>query len=156
MRRSLAGNGRPGPASVLTDETREEIRRRLASGCSLEVAAESVGVARRTVQSWLAVGREALDAEERGDRLSARQKECLELLRAEQSARAEVRVKALAAIQKAGLSGSWQASAWLLERMFPDEYVSAKAGRKSRPNAGRPTGAQSAPDRQPAKLRAVG
>lgn len=153
----MAGRGRPGPASVLTHETREQIRLRLASGCTFEVAAQSIGVDARTVRTWMAAGREALDRLEQGRNLTAREKECLELVVAEQSARAEVRVKALASIQKAGISGSWQASAWLLERMFPDEFASTKAGRKERPNAGRPTGAQSAPDRQqPAKLRIVG
>lgn len=151
----MAGRGRRGPASVLTDEVRDEIARRLASGCSLEVAAEAVGVSRRTVQAWLAVGRDGEAREAEGLRLSVRQAECLALLRAEQTARAELRVKALASIQKAALGGNYQAAAWLLERLFPDEFGARRGRDTGRP--GRPVGAVSAPDRsaRPGTLRAV-
>jgi hypothetical protein len=140
----------------LTREVRDEIVRRLASGCTLEVAAEAAGVHRVTASRWLATGREAEAAEADGKRLTGMQRDCLELLRAEQTARAEVRVKALAAIQKAALAGTWPAAAWLLERLFPDEYA-AKPGRKDRAGTGRPVGASSAPDRvaRPGVLRAV-
>ena len=47
--------------TVLSDDVRDEIGRRLSSGCTLEVAAQAVGVNRRTIQTWLAVGREARD-----------------------------------------------------------------------------------------------
>ena len=142
--------------SKLTDGVRQEIVRVLASGCSLEVAAEAAGVTRRSVQSWLATGREAEALDGEGGRLSVMQRSCLELLDAERRARAEVRVKSLAAIQRAALNGTWQAAAWLLERMFPDEYA-ARPGRKERPGTGRPLGASSAPDRvaRPGLLRAV-
>jgi len=73
----------------------------------------------------------------------------------EQAARAELKVKALASIQKAALGGTWQARAWLLERLFP-EFAATK-GERARPGTGRPTGASSAPDRveRPGILRAV-
>lgn len=144
------------PPSKLTEDTRNAIVERLASGCTLEVAAEAAGVHRVTVQEWLKIGREAEAIDEDGGKLNARQRECLELLREEQTARAGVRVKALAAIQKAGLSGTWQASAWLLERMFPEEYAAQKRS-TARPGTGRPKGASSAPDRvsRPGVLRAV-
>ena len=152
----MAGSGSRGPASALTDEVRGEIARRLASGCSLEVAAEAVGVSRRTIQTWLQVGREAEALHADGARLTAKQRDCLALLWAEQAARAELRVKLLASIQKQALGGSWQATAWLLERMFPDEYA-ARAGRKDRAGSGRPQGSSSAPDRvaRPGALRSV-
>ena len=140
----------------LTEEVREEIARVLASGCTLEVAAAAAGVTRRSVQSWLAAGREAEALDDEGKRLSAMQRSCLDLLQAERKARAEVRVKSLAAIQRAALNGTWQAAAWLLERMFPDEFA-AKPGRTDRAGTGRPVGAASAPDRvaRPGVLRAV-
>jgi transposase len=151
----MAGRGRRGPASALTDEVRDEIGRRLASGCSLEVAAEAVGVSRRTIQAWLAAGRDAEAREAEGKRLTARQADCLALLKAEQTARAELRVKALASIQKAALQGNYQAAAWLLERLFPDEFGPKRGREAQRP--GRPVGAVSAPDRsaRPGTLRAV-
>lgn len=139
--------------TALTAEVRDEIGRRLASGCTLEVAAQAVGVNRRTIQTWLAVGREARDLDEQGGKLTPRQAQCLDLLEAEQAARAELRVKALASIQKAALTGTWQAGAWLLERLFPDEFAAQK--RTNGGAGGRPRGASSAPDRQTSRLRVV-
>lgn len=139
----------------MTDEVRQEIGLRLRSGCTLEVAAQAVGVARGTLQAWLAVGREAQSIDEAGGKLSAKQRECLALLREEQEARATLRVNLLASIQKSAMNGNHHAATWLLERLFPDDYQSKSAGRKERPNAGRPAGATSAPDRRPGVLRAV-
>ena len=139
--------------TVLSGEVRDEIARRLSSGCTLEVAAQAVGVNRRTIQTWLAVGREARDLDEQGAKLTARQTQCLGLLEAEQAARAELRVKALASIQKAALTGTWQAGAWLLERLFPDEFAAQK--RSNGGAGGRPLGAVSAPDRKTPRLRVV-
>ena len=139
--------------SALTHEVREEIARRLSSGCSLEVAAQAVGVNRRTIQTWLAIGREALELEEAGGKPTPRQRDCLALLEAEQAARAELQVKALASIQKATLTGNWHAGAWLLERLYPEDF-----GPKRKTNGGaggRPIGASSAPDRRKPKLRVV-
>jgi hypothetical protein len=152
----MAGRGRRGPASALTDEVREEIARRLASGCSVQVAAEAVGVHRVTVQSWLRVGREAEANETGGGSLTAKERDCVALLHAEQAARAELRVKLLASIQKAALAGNHHAATWLLERLFPDEFA-ANPGRKDRAGTGRPAGSVSAPDRvaRPGVLRAV-
>jgi len=139
--------------SALTDEVREEIGRRLASGCTLEVAARAVGVDARTLYTWRTVGKEAADVVESGGRLTSRQTQCLALLETERAARAELQIKALASIQKAALSGTWQAGAWLLERLFPDEFA---AQRRSNGGAGgRPRGATSAPDRQKPRLRIV-
>ena len=140
--------------TALTPEVRDEIALRLSSGCTLEVAAQAVGVNRRTIQTWLSTGREARDLDDEGVKLTVRQVQCLELLEAEQAARAELRVKALASIQKAALTGTWQAGAWLLERLFPDEYAAQK--RTNGGAGGRPVGSSSAPDRQTPKLRVVG
>jgi hypothetical protein len=138
--------------SRLSPEVREQIGRVLASGCSLEVAAVSVGVSRRTVQSWLATGREAEELQRSGVRLSRRQRQCLELLEVERRARADLRVRALTSIQRSALNDNWQAAAWLLERLFPDEYGKQKAGPHP---GGRPVGSVSAPDRRE-RLRLVG
>ena len=140
--------------TALTDQVRDEIALRLSSGCTLEVAAQAVGVNRRTIQTWLATGREARDLDDEGVKLTVRQVQCLELLGAEQAARAELRVKALASIQKAALTGAWQAAAWLLERLFPDEFAAQK--RTNGGAGGRPVGSSSAPDRQTPRLRVVG
>ena len=141
-----------GPDPLLTDGVRELVVRHLESGSSLEVAARAAGVARRTLQRWLAAGEEAETADEAGSKLSAREQAYLELREAAAEARARAQVRALATIQKAGLDGSWQAAAWFLERVFPEEFSARRAREKGA--GGRPLGSSSAPDRRPG-LRAV-
>ena len=141
-----------GPDPLLTDGVRDQIVRHLESGSSLEVAARAAGVARRTLQRWLAAGVEAEAAAEAGTRLSARQQAYLDLREAAEEAWARAQVRALATIQKAGLDGSWQAAAWFLERVFPEEYSARRPREKG--VGGRPLGSSSAPDRRPG-LRAV-
>ena len=140
-----------GPDPLLTDQVRELIVRHLESGSSLEVAARAAGVARRTLQRWLAAGEEA-EAAADGRELNAREQAYLELREAAGVARARSQVRALASIQKAGLDGSWQAAAWFLERVFPEEFSARRPREKG--VGGRPLGSSSAPDRRPG-LRAV-
>lgn len=92
-----------------------------------------------------------------GKRLTERQKNYLALFEAEQAARAELRVRLLTSIQTAASRGQYQAAAWLLERMFPDEFAPKGRGVRDRPAGGRPVGAASSPDRaaRPGVLRAL-
>ena len=140
-----------GPDPLLTDGVRELIVRHLESGSSLEVAARAAGVARRTLQRWLAAGEEAEAAAEQR-KLNDREQAYLELQEAAGMARARAQVRALATIQKAAIEGSWQAAAWYLERVFPEEYSARRPREKG--VGGRPVGSSSAPDRRPG-LRAV-
>ena len=147
----MSGRRQPGPDALLTDGLRELIVRHLESGSSLEVAARAAGVARRTLQRWLAAGVEAEAAAEQRE-LNEREQAYLDLREAAEEARARAQVRALATIQKAALDGSWQAAAWFLERVFPDEFSTKRPRGKG--VGGRPVGATSAPDRRPG-LRAV-
>ena len=88
----------------------------------------------------------------RWSKLNARERAYLELREAATEARARAQVRALATIQKAALDGSWQAAAWFLERVFPEEYSARRPREKG--VGGRPVGSPSAPDRRPG-LRAV-
>ncbi len=150
----MSGRRQPGPDPLLTEQVRAEIVRNLESGTTLEVAAQAAGVTRRTLRNWLAAGEQAETTVEHGERLSARQQSYLDLHEAARAARARAQVRALATVQKAALDGSWQAAAWFLERVYPDEF-SAKRPR-DKGVGGRPMGATSAPDRpRPGLLRAV-
>lgn len=133
----------------LTADVHAEIVKRLASGCSVEVAAAASGVSRRTVFSWLERGRTASR-----DNAPASETPFIEFADAVERARAEVEVLALATIMNAARKGAWQAAAWFLERTNPEEYAPQKK------KMGRPVGAVSAPDRSAApprvtKLKAV-
>jgi len=131
----------------LTAEVQAEIVKRLASGCSVEVAAAAAGVSRRTVFAWIERGEKAARAES----ISETERPFAEFAEAVDRARAEVEVLALATIMNAARKGAWQAAAWFLERTNPDAYAAPKK------KMGRPVGAVSAPDRQldqpPPKLR---
>lgn len=142
---------------ALTPKTHEAVIERLASGSTIEVAAQAAGVARETVSRWLARGATARIARSEGGSLTSSQRVYLRFLQDAEQARSRVEVGALAAIQKAAEDGSWQAAAWYLEHVHPERYSNNRAKRAS---GGRPVGATSAPDRPstaapPPILRAV-
>ena len=147
----MSGRRQPGPDPLLTDGLRELIVRHLESGTTLAVAAQAAGVTRRTLRNWLAAGEEAEAAAELRQ-LNDREQAYLDLREAAEEARARAQVRALASIQRAGLDGSWQAAAWFLERVFPEEFSARRPREKG--VGGRPVGSSSAPDRRPG-LRAV-
>jgi hypothetical protein len=100
--------GLVGPKSTLTPEVADRIVALLSAGNYVQVAIRACGVARRTYTDWLAKGREG-DPEfeafaERVDR-----------------ARAEGEARNVAQIARAA-GDSWQAAAWLLERMAPERW----------------------------------
>jgi hypothetical protein len=100
--------GRP---SKLTEEVQNRILRAVQSGNWLETASAYAGVDASTVRRWIAKG-EADDAEEPYRSFCAAIKQ----------ARAEAEIRAVALIQKAAQDGTWQASAWYLERSHPDRW----------------------------------
>lgn len=100
--------GRP---SKLTEEVQNRILRAVQAGNWLETASAYAGVDASTVRRWIAKG-EADDAEEPYRSFCAAIKQ----------ARAEAEIRAVALIQKAAQDGTWQASAWYLERSHPDRW----------------------------------
>lgn len=100
--------GRP---SKLTAEVQDKIVRAISTGNWLETACAYAGVDSSTVRRWIAKG-EAEDAEEPFRTFCTTIKQ----------AKAEAEIRAVALIQKAAQDGTWQASAWYLERSFPDRW----------------------------------
>lgn len=119
---------KPGRPSKLTEETQAKIVRAVQSGNWLETAAAFAGVDGSTVRRWMAKG-EPEDAPE----------PYRAFYTAIKQARAEAEVRAVALIQKAAQDGTWQASAWYLERSHPDRW-----GRKRLEITG--------PDNEPVRL----
>lgn len=111
-------NGRPhgGQNMKLDEAAAEKVCVALRQGATLDAAAAYTGVARSVVFDWLRKGRQA----------GARQpyKGFVEKV---DEAFAMFEVTAIAQIAKAGADGEWQATAWRLERRFPDKY-----GRRTR------------------------
>jgi len=79
----------------------------------IEHSARMAGVAPRTLREWRERGR--VDAEEMRGGLSAELNDAIE------AGREAFKARALGEIRKAGRT-HWQAWAWTLERMFPDEF----------------------------------
>lgn len=113
MARNAAGHGSD---AKLTDETTERICVAIRQGATLESAAIYAGVPRSTFHDWLRRGRQP-GARNPYKAFVAQIDEAL----------AHFEVNAVAQIAKAGADGEWQASAWRLERRYPDRY-----GRRTR------------------------
>jgi transposase len=101
--------GRP---SKLTPERRDDLTLMLANGVPVGVAARSVEVSPRSVRRWLNEG----DLRERVAELRAAQ-------RVEPDALSEARLVVL--ILRAS-EHDWRASAWWLERRWPERWGAAR------------------------------
>lgn len=94
-----------GRASKLTPETQERIIQAVRTGNYIEVAAQYAGISKTTLYRWL---EQADDPD--ADDIYREFRDALE------SARAQAEVRNVALIQRAADEGTWQASAWYLER----------------------------------------
>lgn len=90
-----------GTPNKRTPEVRSRVLQALRVGVSYEEAATYAGIHRDTLNEWKKADSDFSD-------------DC-------KKARASMEVESLAIIAQAGRK-SWQARAWMLERMFPDRY----------------------------------
>ncbi len=129
--------------STLTPEVHDRIVEALRSGCYLETAAAYAGVPRATFYEWLRRGR-AGD----GDRF-------VRLADAIEKALADAELRDLLTIARASES-QWQASAWRLERRYPEKYGRRQVLQHEGPQGGPiPVEVEGAADRLVARLAAV-
>jgi hypothetical protein len=105
-------NARPGVRSILTPEVADRLVALLRAGNYDAVAARACGVAPRTFREWQQRGRSDRAADEPYRRLLARVEQ----------ARAEGEAVHVARIAKAA-EQDWRASAWYLERAFPERWA---------------------------------
>lgn len=103
----------------------------LRLGHYINQACAMVGIAESTYHYWRKTAEEIEDQVQDGsieeDDLTESDLLLLEFLESVKRARAEAEAFHLKNIREAGDTGSWQASAWWLERSFPDRW-----GRKDR------------------------
>jgi hypothetical protein len=104
-----------GQPTKLNAEVSEKICQAIRAGNYMETAAAYAGIAKPTLYNWLKRGRDEPDT------IYGALVEAVEL------AVAEAEVRDVALIAKAADDGVWQASAWRLERRYPDRY-----GRRTR------------------------
>ena len=97
-------------AHKFNDVVRKRILQALGVGSTMAQAAEFGGISSRTLGRWLDRGRKG-----ESDEYEA-------FLHEVNTAKATMIVSNLANINRAAQSGTWQASAWLLERRDPANY----------------------------------
>lgn len=94
----------------LTPELIKQLCQVLELGTTYQCACDYVGISFESFNQWRKKGEKAQSGL------------FLEFLESVKKAEAKCAVASLAKIQKAATEGSWQASAWLLERRYPNEY----------------------------------
>lgn len=94
----------------LTPQLQEQIGNNITLGMPLKFAAEAAGITEVTFYNWLKRG----EAESKG-----RFYEFAEHVKACKAKAVQLHLKL---ITKAATDGSWQASAWILERRHPEEF----------------------------------
>lgn len=112
-----SGGGRPceHPVSKYTERRVARLVEALELGASLKLAAGAAGISYETLRRWMREGEQ-----DPGSQYA-------ELVSRIHEAEGRLAVVCMSHIQRAAGRGAWQASAWILERRFPDLY-----GRKNR------------------------
>lgn len=109
-----AGKGRP---TSLTPHVRDTVARKLRDCSSREAAASTAGVTSRSLSNWVNRGEEAFTT---GGKLAIKDKIYIDFFLAIKKAEADAEARLLSNI----IDGvkNWQASAWWLERRFPQVW----------------------------------
>lgn len=108
--------GRP---TKLDAQRQKKIVELIRAGNYQETAARAAGVSPSSFYAWMAEGDKAA---QKGGRLNAKEKACLEFSEAVKAAKAEAEARAVAIINKAAMDGTWQAAAWYLERTAAERF----------------------------------
>jgi len=111
--------GRP---TSLTPERMNSIVAMLEAGGYIEDACEAVGIDPRTYYNWLSRGRDEEDRLAAGVEPSENETPFLQFFQAVRKANAEGIMGHVLNIDRAAKDGTWQASAWILERKQPHKW----------------------------------
>lgn len=91
-----------GRATVKTDANRDKLCQAIELGATYRLACQYAGIAESVFYEWKAENAEFAEAIQKAEGKGA--------------------ISHLARIKQASTDGNWQASAWVLERRYPDEY----------------------------------
>lgn len=83
----------------------------IKTGTPIKAACAAVGISNGTFYLWMDKGKKAKKGQYK------------EFYEEVEKAKGEFVARNVAIIQKAGMDGTWQASAWLLERTHPEEFA---------------------------------
>jgi len=110
------------PKLIADPEIITKLVNALRAGNYMEHAADYAGVHVSTVYRWLEKGNGELERREQGYKPDRSLDQLCELCEAVKKAKGESVVRAMALIQNAASNGTWQASAWFLERTQPNFF----------------------------------
>lgn len=116
--------GRP---TKLNDETQNAILKAIRKGAYVETAAAHAGIEKNTLYDWMKRGRRERQRINNGETPNPKETPFAKFSTAIEKEFGEAELRDLDVITKAGQDGQWQASAWRLERKFPDRW-----GKRSR------------------------
>jgi transposase len=125
--------GRP---TKLTPEIHRAIVTALEAGNYQDDSAAYAGVSTSALYNWLARGRTERERIEAGEKPRKAETVFVDFLDAVESARAKAAVRHVANIAKAANEGVWQASAWYLERSYPQKWGRLNRTEISGPDGG--------------------
>lgn len=111
--------GRP---TGFTPENKEAIYTLIKAGCSYPTAALAIGVSKHAIYTWINRGIAERNRVQAGLEPITTEVEYLDFVDFLDRKREEFVASQVLAISKAGQSGDWRASAWLLEKARPNEY----------------------------------
>lgn len=112
--------GRP---TKLNDDIQKKILDAVRAGIWLDQASALAGIAPSSLYLWADKGQRARElAELEGKELTGDDLKYAEFSDALKKARAEAEARNVMQIQNAAANGTWQASAWFLERSFPQRW----------------------------------
>jgi len=125
-KKKAAKKGRP---TIITEKHIEDVTTAIQSGAYIESAAAFAGIHKDTFYAWLKRGARALAAvysEKTGlhnrKRIPVDERPYVAFSDAIKKAMGESELFDLGVITKAAKDGAWQASAWRLERKYPDRW----------------------------------
>ena len=110
------------PKLIADPEIITKLVNALRAGNYMEHAADYAGVHVSTVYRWMEEGNGELERREQGYKPDRSLDQLCELCEAVKKAKGESVVRAMALIQNAASNGTWQASAWFLERTQPNFF----------------------------------
>jgi transposase-like protein len=118
----MATPAKTGRKTLLNEQRQEAIATMLRAGAYIDDACRAVGIHRTTFYNWLQRGniqRERLNA---GLEIESDEQPFLDFLDTIEEADAEGIIGHVMNIDNAAKNGTWQASAWILERKQPRKW----------------------------------
>ncbi|HEY7310083.1 MAG TPA: hypothetical protein VH643_12045 [Gemmataceae bacterium] len=116
------GNKKTGRPIEITSELIVRAGQLAGETLYVECVAGRLGISRSTLYRWLRRGQRERRRRERGLVPKDREQSFLDFSDSVEKGFAEAEARHLANIQSAGNSGTWQASAWVLERSHPERW----------------------------------